>query len=345
MRHTLRLVPLALLAAGCFSFEKREVVLDRRVLAIRAEPAELIADGSPLPPTVEVSALVVDIASGATKEVAYEWRTCSALGTATSAGAGGGGGPGGGGPPGGQGGASKTEPDGRCPTTDASNLAASGTLALDQWNGQAWPMPVPEQAAIVVAGAAQRGLALPYYLVAQLQIDSNRAPLIAQKRVVVSAPLPAGRKANRNPRLAALYLDGKPWSPDAPLSLKLHACESGEKVEATDPDNDKRTWATCEHTVTPVFDTSESEAFAAQRFDGGVEPLKERLRFDWYVDGGALSEAQTEEPSQLATQQADPLSTKWREPEKAAGPLTLWVVVRDGRGGTSWEKRQFVFEP
>ncbi|MFM2153153.1 MAG: hypothetical protein RL199_1588 [Pseudomonadota bacterium] len=342
MRTELTLLLLLPLATGCFSFEERERVRDRRILALRAEPPELIADGSPLPASVDLSALVVDPSTGTAVEVPYEWRSCSALGIATSAGAAGGGGPGGG-PPGGFG--SRAEPDGRCPETDASNLAEAGTLPLDQWFDRAWSLPVPEQAGVAVAGAAQQGVALPFYLVAQLRLDSARGLLYAQKRVVVSAPLPAGRKANENPRLAALYIDGKPWSPDAPRTLKLHGCATGEKAEAVDPNDEKRTWMTCDHTITPVYDAAESEGYEVQRFDGGVEKMRERLRFDWYVDGGSLDQSQTEEPSQLSSAKRDPLSTKWREPETASGPLTLWVVVRDGRGGTTWARRQLALEP
>jgi len=340
MRRLLPVVPAALALNACVDFEKREVVLDRRILAMRAEPPELLSDGSPLPAVVQLSALVVDVGDGVTRPAAFEWRSCASLGFATSAGQGGGGGP-----PGPRFGASPVAEDGRCPAVDDTNLAARGNEPLADGASRSWPIPVPADAANVVAGAAQQGLALPFYLVAQLQVESSKGPLVAQKRVVVAAPLPAGRKPNQNPRLAALYLDGRPWEPDAPLALKLHACETGEKVDAQDPEDGDRTFATCVHTVTPVFDASESEPFEAQRFDGGVEKLRERLRFDWYVDGGSLDQPQTEEPSVLAPQKRDPLSAKWQEPEAGAGPVTLWVVVRDGRGGTSWERRRLILEP
>jgi hypothetical protein len=35
----------------------------------------------------------------------------------------------------------------------------------------------------------------------------------------------------------------------------------------------------------------------------------------------------------------------WREPPtKPERATTIWVVVRDGRGGTHWERREVLFE-
>jgi hypothetical protein len=34
----------------------------------------------------------------------------------------------------------------------------------------------------------------------------------------------------------------------------------------------------------------------------------------------------------------------WREPASKRERATLWVVVRDRRGGTTWARREVIFE-
>ena len=47
----------------------------------------------------------------------------------------------------------------------------------------------------------------------------------------------------------------------------------------------------------------------------------------------------------VASERRDPLSTEWREPRNGDGLVRLWVVVRDGRGGTGWEARTLEIVP
>lgn len=324
---------VALLTTACgFSFQRRSEVLDRRVLAIQAEPPELIADGSPLPSTVVLTALVVDPGAGATP-VAYAWRSC------TSAVAGGAVGPNR---------KNKGQPDpttGRCDEADADTLVTRGERPLVDLSALEVAMPIPPSLGGALQVAASRGFAVSVYVSAQLFVANDVAPLYAFKRVVVSPPLPAGRKPNRNPHVAALLFDDVPWSPDQPLPVKLHGCDDTQKTTIPDPTDDTRTVATCVHRVTPAFDANESEAYAVQQFDGQRLDLKERLRFDWYVDQGTLVEQTTREQTEFDLKERDPLSTRWNEPAQAGGLVTLWVVVRDGRGGESWEQRQVDLSP
>lgn len=73
----------------------------------------------------------------------------------------------------------------------------------------------------------------------------------------------------------------------------------------------------------------------ATAFDGAFEAMPdgvtERLVATWFVDQGSLQYGRTA----LAGQ---PGSTNtWTLPEQPLDPLHLWVVLRDGRGGTSWK--------
>lgn len=327
------LVPLLLLAACSFGFESSSDVTDLRVLAVSAEPAELVA-GAPLPASVTVSALVVDPREPG-RVVPYEWRACI---------------------PGFSNGANEDRPTGppipsggldtttdpRCDETDDTNRVAAGTSALEDVS---ITVPVPESLSQAVQGAAAQGLPLSLYVNAQLRLDDEGSPLYALKRVPVSPPVPVGRVANENPKLVALLFDGEVWDPATPLKVKYGACDPSEKRAAVDRTRPGEEVSVCAHKVTPVFDEEEAQTFLVRTFDGRDLEQKERLRFAWFVEHGSLEFGETGQPTGIGPQRYDPVSTTWFEPpEKPASAATLWIVVRDGRGGVSWERRAVLFE-
>lgn len=329
MRRALLLLPWFVAACG-FGFERRSEVIDRRVLAIRAEPPEFIADGSPLPEVVKVSALVVEPNVGS-EPVAYEWRTCTrgvALGEETPEGR------------------KKGEPDpatSRCDEADPDTLVASGQNALGELSSLEFGMAVPANLGPLLQVAASRGFPVSTYVQAQLRVADERGEgLYAFKRFVVSPPLPAGRVANKNPRVAALLFDGVPWPADKVLEVPFNACAEDDKVKVADPKDDTKEITTCRHKVTPAYDPRDSEAYTVQQFDGQTLDLHEKLRFDWYVTQGSFSDQQTQEQTEnaIGPLKRDSITTRWNEPSDPSGTITLWVVVRDGRGGESWERRQ-----
>ncbi len=327
------LLALSSLALGCgFKFERPSEVIDRRILAISAEPPELVSDGSSLPRTVEVRALVVDPKTG-TNEVAFEWRTCTP-GISRFL-------------PGGDSASTQGEPDPvtqRCDAEDPATLVAKGTSTLEAFSSAPVAFPIPDAAAPLLGAASQRGFALSAYLHADLFIENGEQPLYGFKRIVLSPAIPAGRMANRNPRLAALLVDGSVWDADAPLELPFQGCEEEDQASIPDPNDDEKTVKSCAHLLMPAFDAGEAEPYTVQQFDGQLTSLRERLRFDWYADLGRFTNQATEQPDSLSGAERDPLSTKWIEPSvRPEGPVTVWVVVRDGRGGTSWIKRTVVF--
>ena len=347
----------AMLAAGCgFSFQRSSEVLDRRVLAIRVEPPELVADGGPLPATVQVSALVVDPGPGGAA-IPYEWRSClpggravAALGelasgdqtsTSTEAGA-------------------DTSTDasaeddetvivgGRC-EEQPQTLLAGGEASWEQLSELSVPMPVPVSLALAAQQAAAQGFAVPVYLNAQLRLATDRAPgtepVYAFKRLVLAPALPAGRKANTNPRVAGVLLDGQPWFPGEVRKISRAACPEDRRAVIPDPMDPALTYTSCAHRITPAFDPSQAEQYQVTAFDGELLDLQERLRFSWFADRGSFSRQTTEQPGSFAIERRDPLSTDWREPRTGEGLVRLWVVVRDGRGGTGWEMRTLELVP
>jgi hypothetical protein len=327
----MRLVSITLavttLSACGFGFENRSEVIDRRVLAIRVEPPEVIADGSPLPQTVTISALVVDPASGVTP-VSYAFRSCT---SAVAGGAEGAASP------------NKGQPDpvtGRCDAADDDTLVTRGERPLSELSLLEVAMPVPPSLGPALQVAAARGFPVSVYVQAQLEVGAGPDALVAFKRFVVSPPLPAGRQANRNPRLAALFFDDALWPADRPLEIRRNTCLDEDRSTIPDPDDDMQEIKVCGHRITPAYDADQSEPYAVQQFDGQRLELRERLRFDWYVDKGSFSDQRTSEPAEIGPpKKRDPVTTKWYEPKTAQPLVTLWVVVRDGRGGEAWETR------
>lgn len=322
-----RLLPMLLapaLLCGCFSFERSSEVLDARILALRAEPPELVA-GGPLPPLIELTALVVDPRRD-DPAGAFEWRSCVPDLRGVEG-------------PGGED-LSGTDERGLCDEARPETLVLAGD---GPWGLLQASVPVPPELAFLAA-MAPRELGLSVSLVAQLRVASPEGPLEAIKRVVFSSPVPEGRLPNRNPRLTALLLDDEPWEPGTPRQVRLGDCPAKNRMQLPDLDNPGRMLSRCARRITPVFDEEEAQPYEVVTFDGRVLPLRERLRFAWYVTRGSLTASWTEQPETLGPQLHDPVSTRWVEPAERTERMTLWVVIRDGRGGAAWEKRELVFE-
>ena len=157
-----------------------------------------------------------------------------------------------------------------------------------------------------------------------------------------------------SPKLAAILFDNEPWEPGVAREVKVKSCADDKKVEVVDRDGPKnavgqrQTVIVCEHRITPVYDDAQEEKYEAQTIDKDAdgnyinEKAHEKLRFDWTItNNGTLSANTTEGNDPIGPQSYDPLSVKWREPPTLKGnTLKLWLVVRDGRGGESWETRE-----
>lgn len=324
---------LAWLVLGClgcgFTFERSSLVVDRRVAALVAEPAEIVG-GGPMPGKVTVSALVLEPGQTNT-EVAFEWRVCLPAEL-------------------GQLGVELPYPladalTGRCPD-DAKSLLAAGRAPSDSLSVD---VPVPRELGVVLQAGSQAGAAISFWVTVQLKVQAEQGDLYAMKRLVLSPALPAGRVANENPRLVGLLFNGRPWSPAEPVEVRWNACPEKERVVVVE---DEREVKVCEHRVDPLFDSADAQTYqvlALKRSPDEPErilDLQEQLSFAWFVDGGQISRQTTRTPQQLALQEYDPLSTRWREPAtRPEGDVTLWVVVRDGRGGGDFTRRQVTFVP
>lgn len=73
-----------------------------------------------------------------------------------------------------------------------------------------------------------------------------------------------------------------------------------------------------------------------------VEPRREGISVAWYASKGSFELEQTGLDEQQAASRRT-TTNNWR-PGNAVGSATVWVVVRDTRGGVSWRVQHFVIE-
>jgi hypothetical protein len=93
--------------------------------------------------------------------------------------------------------------------------------------------------------------------------------------------------------------------------------------------------------LTPsIPDSGPNPLFPSLGLDGGIETypsldggiLYENLNYSWYATVPDVSDFRSREPTPADTQE-----TAYSQYSGAvAGPVTFYVVLRDGRGGTSW---------
>lgn len=314
-RLMMTLVTLSALTACSYDFEKSSEVLDRRILAIQVDPPELVG-GASLPDSVQARALVVDPANPqAVTDVS--WSACL-FPARSNAGTGQG-------------------EDKRCSDSEAIVLETSGSTSL---TSIAESVPLPEALAGVLAAGAD--VPAPQLQV-QLEVASDKGPVIAVKEVAVNVVLPEGQEPNRNPVLKGLTLDGTDWPEDTPRTIKYGDCAEEDKKEVEA--EDKSLVKVCSHDIEPVFDESEAQFYEDRGFSGKPELQRERLRFSWFTDSGSWRKGTSEQydPRDPSPDNVGP-KTSWREPPTKTERATIWVVVRDGRGGTTWTRREVILE-
>jgi hypothetical protein len=65
---------------------------------------------------------------------------------------------------------------------------------------------------------------------------------------------------------------------------------------------------------------------------------RESLRVAWYATRGTFDEERTGVGADVVTTQSQNV---WRAPSEV-GPTTLWVVLRDGRGGVGYREQAVI---
>jgi len=324
----------ALLLAACNeAFQPQYLVTDLRVLAIRAEVvgSEPLADGD-TGDAVRLEALLAN--PQGLSPVSVRWKACF--------------------PAQGQ-----TVP----PCLDATYLSDPARLegapgVVDLGQGLAVTVPVPPELAPALAALVERATAEPAYactLYAEVPVvaiatagSQQRVALKGARltpwREVAGTPLEGAYVPNRNPSLEAVAAG--PASPDAcdggiPAARAcLTAADCGGLACLPDPAggpaqcDDPRPGAGA--TLCARHAPGAVQSFFQCRPDASRVELAEELDYQWYVTGGSF-DGPTVEPVSGAGNVTDRAVSFW----PPAGPFTLWAIVRDGRGGSGWLRRDF----
>jgi hypothetical protein len=318
----------AVVMVGCGQLDTADRVHDLRLLAIRATPPEQVlpvaftANGSvlstigqkvPTPPApVTVTALLADPA-GAGREVSYRFSTCVQLDSDTR----------------------------RCTEdTPAYQVLSEGTVVPTDLGAEPSVTFSPDYKLI---GELVRRDSLHGFggvnLPVQIEITAGDESVAGFKRVTFEFGTPPLPPPNHNPELQALDYNGATWLAEAmPQFLAASAPTRGiPGTGGADGGTDTGT-----NTVTPIVDPAGFEEYDRPTFDG--EPpvhFTETWRYSYFATRGSFSPG-TAGGGNAATGNDGSTASRWStvEGQTSAGPMTVWVVVRDGRGGESWVARR-----
>lgn len=302
------LLALSLCAACVGPEDTPSNVKDLRVLGIRMDPPELFADACPTGPSdiavlgatlarpVRFTALIPDPA-GDGRELDYTLWAC----------------------------ASQSDDTCRQERVElARGVTRGGELVINLFPGPG-AAQLPDRTFL-----AQRVLELDTYrglgglrmpLVLWVR-GSNGEQIYAQKLLVYGCPFFPEMKANVQPELPGVLLQGEPWEAGVPRTL------SGPgpfRVEAPDLS------ALQEPYIVPSFELSPVS-------------LQEAWKLAWHASLGSFSPNQTGGADFGGGEGRH--RTEWRPPREAqAQEVRFWVVARDGRGGLSWVTRTVNYTP
>ena len=266
---------LALLAAGCGSFEDPTIVIDLRVLAMQADHPELVLDFDPEDPIavvpqleanpITVSALVAD--PGASRRLAWDMIACP-------------------------------------PTNDLRCDPADPPTAVDLPRGSfVVGLDVLQASVRADSLAGFGGVAVQV----QLRVwpeggNPDTDAVVGSKRLVIAPRVPAERVANQNPTLAALLVDKDTNRPMTP-----GRCEDAGAVRLeVDPEE--------EVVLLPVEPEGVRETYVLPTFDGGVRTITENLRYAWLATAGGWSSGESGGPIDAFGNQPT-LDSTWTAPK------------------------------
>lgn len=307
---------VAALAAACTSFEDPAVVVDLRILAMRAEPPEIVTPFDPENPTdfdiddlerVEVCGLVADPAED--RRLSYEMRLC------------------------------RPTSSGRCsepeyvmtngevddPETADEPIAMCGTID-----------PSPDL--LLILEDALRADDLFGFGGISVQVELRVTPegggdtLFAFKRVRYSPQLPAERTANTNPTANAFTgLRTPNGVRGRQFTVPLGRC--GE-IEPFDVAPGERL------TVLPDEPIGARERYVVPTFDGGSRRFTENLSYQWLATDGDWSPFTSGGEIDVAGNEP-PIDSSWRAPDDPilvgdGLDVRMWMIQRDERGGQTW---------
>jgi hypothetical protein len=290
---------LALACAACATdLEKQSEVLKLRVLAVRADPAEIVVSDGGSPPVTTLTALAVEPSGVAT---AVRYALCTVQDPAPS-------------------------PTLDCPGSQGLDLPARGddSALLDLRDPRFLPILLTADGGTSDAAAVLREgvpVVIGFEATAPAHTEADGGPAGADggslqvvrgyTTVVVHDD---SRPANQNPELAAVRI-----GPDGGIDL---AADGSTAVPS----------ATVER-LTPIPAPGAKE---------GTPSGPEKLGYSFFATAGSVSSLRSTDTT--STGQTADTFVDWTTPS-GPGPVRIWVVVRDGRGGTGWLERDLSVSP
>jgi hypothetical protein len=366
-RRLVGAVAAALAAAGgaaCTSFQDVTTVVDLRVLAIATDPSEVIlstaVDLTTSPPTITVDPasipdilvqpLLPDPIPG--RSVTWTLVACpnNPFGAAPPAGGGGAM----------LGGARSTVGSATCPDNPAltwplvpdpapAGEARAVRLAPDQLATAFTRDVYPDQ-----TGHLHGGYDLGEPLVLQLTATDGVTTVVAVKRVLFWANrVSADQVANDTPRISDVvtYAERDPTTFD-PVGDKIPLGPGPMEVA-----QGAHLW------IEPQVPAGTAEPYVTTVIDGTTNLAvpdhveRERLRFAFYATAGSFGPARTASELPLGFMQTGDhvhVESQYNAPASFDGlpvddmgraDVTVWITIRDERGGESWVQRQLLITP
>ncbi len=302
--------------AACGSFEDEDIVVDMRVLAMRASVPDQVVDvdlANPPDPAELLDQLVPSEMCALVADPAHERRIRWSMTLCL------------------------LDSDQRC-YSDVRRVLASG-IAEDPDTAR----PAPRMCATIApdsillgilleglegdALAALGGIEYGVSLAVGAEGEDPALDQLAGKRMRVSPRFPPARSANTNPSLDQI---------EAAVMGRAFRLPEGRCADQILP---IELQASQRMFLTPVEAPGAREVYVVPRLDGEVQTFTETFTYQWLASAGGFSSGSTGGPRDVAGNPA-PLFTEYRAPEAKdlTGPtdVQLWIVQRDERLGATW---------
>ncbi len=322
----LSLAAAACLAGACDTdFEDPSIVLDLRILGMRAEPPEIVTPVDPDDPTdvdladippVQVCALVAE--PDRERGAHYRMRLCPPTGGGRCTGAD-------------EGEEEQTVFDlAEADVGDPDTLGATDICATIEPSADLVVVVMQSVRADDLAGFG--GIGVQVDLAVTPEGGGDEDTVWGFKRVRYSPQLPAERVANGNPSLEGITGAREPTGErDRDFEIPLGRCGAvdpflvapGERI-----------------TMLPREAEGAREDYVLPTFEGGARHYTENLRYQWHATAGDWTRFETGGTTD-AVGNEPPLDTRWTapdDPEEIGDGLdvAMWIVQRDERGGQTW---------
>lgn len=216
-------------------------------------------------------------------------------------------------------------------TTTGGELKARvtlGTRVLDDGNDAGFPLPDGGTGSLLLFEVIQQdtfkglgGIRVPVVL--ELSAPDTGEKIYAQKLMVYSCAFFPQMKQNVTPVLPGIRFKGEPWPEDEVKDL------SGKDEFALSPE-----------------DFSElQEPYVVPSIELKPYDLVESWKITWMTTSGTMSAYNTGGTDFVGEEGRH--NSKWKPDQLATEPkdVTLYFVVRDGRGGQSWTTRRVRWSP